>query len=433
MILTDSQQKSNWIRFILTAIVFFTVSMFAFGFSISKSKTFKCENNIKHEENANNAIIHLDQTTPYTLIYDTRVSDPTDLTIEISLGGLSPNVTVDWGDGSPLESFTTPGFKPHTYATDGIYTVQISGSLSAPKGYDNTPHLEELIEIVDWGDMGWTSFHSIGAWAENLVAVPNSIPSSVTDLSHCFYFAKVFNQNISSWDVSNVTNMRSMFNGAFVFNQPLNSWDVSTVTDMGGMFMNTNAFNQPLNSWDVGDVTNMSNMFSFNANFNQNINNWDVGNVTHMSAMFYVAGVFNQPLDNWDVDNVTDMRWMFRSTGVFDQDISNWNVSNVSDMSWMFHNSRAFDQNIGSWDMSSVTNVAEMFSNSALSTSNYDQILIGWSSQNLNQNLTFYSSASYSCTAAAARQQIINNYGWTINDVGLSDNVPPTAIAQNIA
>ena len=41
----------------------------------------------------------------------------------------------------------------------------------------------------------------------------------------------MFNQDISSWDVSNVTNMGWMFSGNNQFNQDLSSWDVSKVNN----------------------------------------------------------------------------------------------------------------------------------------------------------------------------------------------------------
>jgi surface protein len=49
--------------------------------------------------------------------------------------------------------------------------------------------------------------------------------------------AKVFNQDISNWDVSNVTNMRVMFNAENTihpgsnFNQDLSTWQVDNVSD----------------------------------------------------------------------------------------------------------------------------------------------------------------------------------------------------------
>ena len=41
-----------------------------------------------------------------------------------------------------------------------------------------------------------------------------------------FQSALVFNQDISSWNVSNVTNMVSMFNNAALFNQDISGWCV---------------------------------------------------------------------------------------------------------------------------------------------------------------------------------------------------------------
>ena len=65
-------------------------------------------------------------------------------------------------------------------------------------------------------------------------------------------------------------------------------------------------FNQDLSSWDVSNVTNMSDMFDYAYSFNQDLSAWDVSNVTNMSEMFYYASSFNQDLSAWDVSNVTN-------------------------------------------------------------------------------------------------------------------------------
>jgi surface protein len=132
--------------------------------------------------------------------------------------------------------------------------------------------------------------------------------SKIVDMSLLFQEASYdFNQNISSWDVSNVTNMSFMFMGAQSFNQDIGNWDVSNVTDMSIMFDYAKSFNQDIGNWDVGNVTNMSSMFWWASSFNQDIGNWDVSNVTEMGGMFFAAGSFNQDLTQWCVSQFTTM------------------------------------------------------------------------------------------------------------------------------
>ena len=95
--------------------------------------------------------------------------------------------------------------------------------------------------------------------------------TKVTDMDELFYLGldnndspipNYFNQDISSWDVSNVTNMYEMFENASSFNQPIGNWDVSNVTNMYEMFENASSFNQNLSTWNVENVSDCSN-FSY--------------------------------------------------------------------------------------------------------------------------------------------------------------------------
>jgi len=109
---------------------------------------------------------------------------------------------------------------------------------------------------------------------------------SATNMQEMFYYAKAFNQDLSTFNTAAVTDMSYMFHGAAAFNQPLPSFDTSAVTDMNGMFWDAVAFNQPLSTFDTSAVTSMSAMFSGATAFNQPLSTFDTSSVTNMYFMF---------------------------------------------------------------------------------------------------------------------------------------------------
>jgi len=142
-----------------------------------------------------------------------------------------------------------------------------------------------------------------------------------------------------------------------------------------------------------------------------------------MWAMFDGASSFNQDISSWNTSNVEDMTNMFELASSFNQDISNWDVGSVIYMMGMFLGATSFNQDIGSWDVSNVTanqytGMGYLFHNSGLSTNNYDNILIGWSQQNVNSNIELGAEGINYCNGEDARQSLIDNYGWIITDGG---------------
>ena len=218
--------------------------------------------------------------------------------------------------------------------------------------------------------------------------------SNVTNMGFMFAEATVFNQDISSWDVSSVTVMGFMFAEAETFNQPIGNWDVSSVTFMTLMFADTDAFNQDISNWDVSNVTDMAYMFLNNSptgsTFNQPIGDWDVSNVTNMYGMFFGASSFNQPIGNWNVSSVTDMGYMFQWASSFNQPIGDWNVSNVTNMRYMFADTDAFNQPIGDWNVSNVTNMDGMFRGA----SSFNKDLSSWSVDGVTDCYNFSNGAT---------------------------------------
>ena len=162
-----------------------------------------------------------------------------------------------------------------------------------------------------------------------------------------------FNQDISSWDVSNVTNMKYMFKWSN-FDHDISHWDVGNVSSMQDMFKDNFNFNQDLGNWDVSNVIDFSKMFENAHNFNQDLGNWDVSSAEFMTNMFTLTE-FNQDIGNWDVSNVLIMSTMFADTP-FNQDISSWDVSNVQNMSAMFAFNEEFNQDLSNWSVENVTN-----------------------------------------------------------------------------
>ncbi|MDC3250174.1 BspA family leucine-rich repeat surface protein [bacterium] len=279
--------------------------------------------------------------------------------------------------------------------------------------------------------------------------------SSVVSLASIFSDAEAFNQDIGSWDVNSVTNFNGVFGGALRFNQDISSWDVSSATTMVGTFNGASLFNQPIGSWDVSSVTNMNSMFGSAKAFNHDIGSWDVSSVKNMRFMFWFTDSFNQDIGSWNVSQVEDMGNMFAYTLSFDQDIGSWNVGSVTSMSSMFSGAIRFNQDIGSWDVSSVTEMYLMFydassfnqnlgrwnvssvklfssfiSSTSMSIDNYDSLLIGWSkldlqiwSVGLDVDVKYHAGEP-----AAARDSIIQKFGWIIRDKGEAIKNPNLSI-----
>lgn len=310
------------------------------------------------------------------------LSDAFVSTWDTSLGFSSRKVTlplagevdavIDWGDGT-VESVTTVGPHIHDYEVSGVYTVSVTGTVTAFNGDENStgtyPYRDQpkLVSVDSWGDLGFTDMTNAFCGCSNLISVPPVMKGleAVTDMTRMFYRASSFNGYLSGWDTSKVTKMIGMFSLASSFNRDIGGWDTSNVTDMHGMFDGASSFNQNIGGWDTSKVTDMSHMFSGASLFNQQIGSWDTSSVTSMSAMFYDATSFRGNIKNWDTSKVKSMSHMFSDATLFNIDIGGWDTSSVSDMGYMFWDASSFNQNLAGWCVENINSKPYLFDKKA--------------------------------------------------------------------
>jgi surface protein len=292
------------------------------------------------------------------------------------------NMTVNWGDGSPLQVITSYTNNFHIYSSSGIYTVRVTGqcvgwNFMQVGGGD----CQKLIQIMEWGpDFSFGT--NMGGYLQgcrflNISADTPPLLTGITNLSFMFNSCVFLSiAAVALWDVSQVTNMEGTFQLAVQFsNVGLNEWDVSNVTNMRRA-LSQNYINMPLNNWDVSSVTNMDQMFFEAQFFNQDIGSWDVSSVTNMNEMFHKAFYFHNggfdTIKNWDVSSVQNMAYMFSQT-YFNQPIGSWNLASCKNISYMFAFASQFSQPLNDWNTSVVENMAGVFKNT-----NYNQPIGTW-------------------------------------------------------
>lgn len=166
--------------------------------------------------------------------------------------------------------------------------------------------------------------------------------------------------------------------------------------------------------------TNEGNYFHGCTNFNISATDTlDTASMTSMHQMFFNCSSLNGAINFSDTSSVNTMRQMFYSCFSFNQDVSGLVTSAVTTFYGMFFNCTALDPNISGWDIALVTTMQYMLSGTcAISDSNYSVILIAWNAKSHQDTVTLDVSASYEAGAVAARDDFVNNHGWTINDGG---------------
>ncbi|MBE9549647.1 MAG: BspA family leucine-rich repeat surface protein [Proteobacteria bacterium] len=151
------------------------------------------------------------------------------------------------------------------------------------------------------------------------------------------------------------------------------------------------------------------------------LDQWGTNSWVSMEYAFWGASYLKiLANDTPDFSAVASMFVMFGNATLANPDVSGWDTSFVRDMSWMFWGATSFNQDIGSWDVASLRFAENMFEDTALSTINYESLLIGWNAQALQPGVYFGGGNSVYCSAAAnaARGNMSASDTWIITDGG---------------
>ncbi|HAW78387.1 MAG TPA: hypothetical protein DCX27_00840, partial [Balneola sp.] len=81
----------------------------------------------------------------------------------------------------------------------------------------------------------------------------------------------------------------------------------------------------------------------------------------------------------------------------------------------------AFDADLSGWNISNVKDMFLMADGAGLSSSNYTTMLTAWSALNVQNNVDLgVGEATYTITGLSGREALVDTYGWTISDGGLT-------------
>lgn len=345
--------------------------------------------------------------------------------------------TVDWGDGTKTNH---TGDASHTYSSEDIYEVKITGECPWIKQFDYNGGNNYIVDILQWGDLEFKSlkqtfkscnslanpdgssatpgipitatdtptfaddfaFDGLYEWANytQITSIPNinnwQLPNTLTSLESCFKDMKWWNGNVSDWNVSNIGNFKNMFYFC-------RSWD--------------NLSNN-LSSWETaknysGDL-NFESMFYY-CDIVEDMELWQQDlyllgiNFINTKQMFYACEKWKLDLQGWDNTSVkiNQIEGMFSRVSNYYNGANNrpftddglktdffgWDFNtNKTSLAFLFQDTvfdATFNANIDGHTATNITNFDGMFSSCFLSSpSSADNWVLG-STPNITMRNTF--------------------------------------------
>lgn len=332
------------------------------------------------------------------------------------ISGNTYNFTVDWGDGSATNTYTSYTAS-HVYPVPGDYVITITGLVEAWQ-FNASGSALKILEVNDFGELGWKKLLYGFKGCSNLTIFNGGDVSLVQDFGYMFANATQVTPNIGTWDTSSATNMTAMFSGATAANPDVSLWNVSNVIHMTQMFMNASAAQPNTTNWITTSLMSAGSMFEYAINANPITSGWNTSNVRYMYNMFKNATLANPDVSGWNVSSVEQMDGMFQNAPNATPDVAAWDTMAVTTMSNMFNGATSANPVTSSWNLAAILHVEEMFTNSGISTVNWSNFLIMADTTTTVQGLSISSPAQYNSSAVTARTSLETGKFWTITDSG---------------
>ena len=235
-------------------------------------------------------------------------------TISIPVAGGGFDCDIDWGDGSPIQTFisSSASFIPHVYATAGTYEVKISGSF--PRMYcDRGGSRNQLIRVLDLGDVGWTSWNRAFSNAANLISIYRTPGYPTVPVSSFYRFAMQCGKLVSIPPIKDICDRITNLYFAHRRNYQLLELDYRDVNmTLGGSALYV-AFNSASslqriltnNAWDVSTVNRIDQMARGNGSLVEfDTSLWNISRACiRFAAAFTSCWNLKVDYSNWDISN----------------------------------------------------------------------------------------------------------------------------------
>jgi len=260
--------------------------------------------------------------------------------------------------------------------------------------------------LVDWGDGSFSTItafddadlaHTYAEAGEHTIRITGTFPNIYfNSTGDKLKITKVRNLGKVGWlslsrafrDCENLTEFT------------VGNTDTSNVTAMDLMLRGTAVTVADLSRLDTSSVINMLGLFALSTSLTSvNVSSFNTANVARMLAF---------------LNNCSSLQYI---------DVSNFDTSSVENFGLAFASLSSLTDIIGldNFNIEAVTTLNNFANDTTIPTNRYDALLISWAAQSVNSGVTAnFGNSTYTAggAAEAARNTLINTYGWTITDGG---------------